>query len=308
MQRLDRLMSHAPLQPVHEAADWSPASWQQRSAVQQPQYPDAAALDAALREARALPPLVTSWEVERSSASSPRPREGKRFLLQGGDCAESFDDCDSGTIANKLKILLQMSLVLVHGAASAGDPRRPLRRPVRQAALGRHRDARRRDAASYRGDIVNRAEFTPAERTPDPAAACCAAYERAALTLNFIRALIDGGFADLHHPEYWDLGFVQRSPLARRVPADGRVRSAKPLRFMETLTGQPMAAHARASTSSPATRALHLPYEQAQTRQVPRRGGWYNLSHALPVDRRCAPARSTARTSSTSAASPTRSA
>src|SRR6185295_20159983 len=102
--------------PVPTPADWSPASWQAVPALQQPVYPDAARLAEVLRELSSLPPLVTSWEIERLKTQLAEAARGERFLLQGGDCAESFDDCTSDAIANKLKILLQMSLVLVHGA------------------------------------------------------------------------------------------------------------------------------------------------------------------------------------------------
>src|SRR5688572_29071550 len=95
--------------------DWSPTSWQTKPATQQPKYPDPARVEAVLGELSCLPPLVTSWEIERLKSQLAEAARGERFLLQGGDCAESFADCTSAIIANKLKILLQMSLVLVHG-------------------------------------------------------------------------------------------------------------------------------------------------------------------------------------------------
>src|SRR5262245_65343893 len=101
--------------PVPTPADWSPASWQAKPALQQPVYPDAARLEDVLRELSCLPPLVTSWEIERLKSQLAQAADGKMFLLQGGDCAESFAECTSDNIANKLKILLQMSLVLTHG-------------------------------------------------------------------------------------------------------------------------------------------------------------------------------------------------
>src|SRR5262249_20279640 len=158
-----------------------------------------------------LPPLVTSWEIESLKAKLAEAAAGRQFLLQGGDCAESFDDCEAGVIANKIKILLQMSLVLVHGLK-----RRVILvgRFAGQYAKPRSSDQETRSGQTlpaYRGDIVNGVEFTAAARTPNPDL-LLRGYERSALTLNFIRALIDGGFADLHHPEYWDLGFVQHSP------------------------------------------------------------------------------------------------
>lgn len=260
-------------------ADWHPASWRTRPAAQQPAYPDAAALDATLAQLAHLPPLVTSWEIENLRSQLADAARGERFLLQGGDCSENFEDCESDAIASKLKILLQMSLALVHSS------RKPVIRVGRfagQYAKPRSADLETRDGLTlpaYRGDMVNHLGFTPAERIPDPAL-LLRAYERSALTLNFIRSLIDGGFADLHHPEYWELGFVQRSPLAaeytRMVESIG-----ESLRFMETLTGSPIASMQRVDFFA-SHEGLILPYEQAQTRQVPRRAGYYNLSTHFP--------------------------
>jgi 3-deoxy-7-phosphoheptulonate synthase len=155
----------------------------------------------------------------------------------------------------------------------------------------------------YRGDLVNRPGFTPAEREPDPEL-LLRGYERAALTLNFIRALIDGGFADLHHPEYWDLGFVKHSPLRDQYRQMASISDS--LDFFEAMSGTACTRRA-ARRSTRATKALHLLYEQAQTRYIERRRRWYNLSTHLPwIGMRTAS--STARTSSTAAASPTRSA
>ncbi len=133
----------------------------------------------------------------------------------------------------------------------------------------------------YRGDLVNRIEFTPEARAADPIN-LLRAYSRSALTLNFIRALIDGGFADLHHPEYWDLGFVQHSGPTRAGEYQRIVKEiGQSLRFMETLAGQTVAEMTRVNFYT-SHEALHLPYEQAQTRQVPRREGWYNLGTHFP--------------------------
>ncbi|HEV8580420.1 MAG TPA: 3-deoxy-7-phosphoheptulonate synthase class II, partial [Thermoanaerobaculia bacterium] len=204
---------------------------------------------------------------------------GERFLLQGGDCAESFEECTSDAIANKLKILLQMSLVLVHGAR-----RRVIRvgRFAGQYAKPRSEDMETRgdvSLPSYRGDLINRAPYTIADRTPDPTL-LLRGYERAGLTINFIRSLIEGGFADLHHPEYWNLAWVKHSPHAeeyhRRVAA---IRDS--LHFLESLRGQQVPEMTRVDYFT-SHEALHLLYEQAQTRQVPHRTGWYNLSTHFP--------------------------
>jgi len=258
---------------------WNPSSWQSKPTLQQPEYPDRAGLARALEHLAALPPLVTSWEIESLKSQLGEAQQGTKFLLQGGDCAESFEACSPQAITAKLKILLQMSLVLVHGTR-----KRVIRvgRFAGQYAKPRSEDFESRNGQSlptYRGDNINSPGFTPAERTPDPER-LLRGYERAALTLNFIRALIDGGFADLHHPEYWDLEFVRHSPLAgdyqRMVEAIGQS-----LRFMETLAGQQVGQINRVDFYT-SHEGLHLAFEEALTRKVPRRSGWYNLSTHFP--------------------------
>ncbi len=258
---------------------WSPDSWQKKNAAQQPDYPDPIALQAVVKQLARLPPLVTSWEVEILKHQLAEAARGDRFLLQGGDCSESFSDCESGAIAAKLKILLQMSLVLVQGGK-----KRVIRvgRFAGQYAKPRSSNMETRKGITlpaYRGDLVNCLEFDPVRRVPDPTL-LLRGYERAALTINFIRALIDGGFADLHHPEYWSLDFVRKSPHAseymRMVETIG-----ESLRFMETLTGNPIAEMNRVDFFT-SHEGLILHYEQAQTRQVPRRPGWYNLNTHFP--------------------------
>jgi 3-deoxy-7-phosphoheptulonate synthase len=258
---------------------WTPSSWRAKPARQMPVYPDADELERRLAELARLPPIVVSWEVEQLKQQLADAQQGRRFLLQGGDCAESFADCDSDQIAKKLKILLQMSLVLLHGL------KKPVVRVGRfagQYAKPRSADLETRDGVtlpSYRGDVVNRPGFTPEERQPDPEL-MLRGYERAALTLNFVRALVDGGFADLHHPEYWDLDFVQHSPLRdayRRIAES----IADSLDFFEALSGGRIheASQVRFYSSH---EALLLPYEQAQTRYIRRQGRWYNLTTHLP--------------------------
>jgi len=260
-------------------SDWTPESWRRRPATQQPTYADPEALERAVAELAALPPLVTSWEIESLKKQLADAAAGRAFLLQGGDCAETLADCTSAAIAAKLKILLQMSLVLVWGLRT-----RVIRvgRFGGQYAKPRSADFEEQGGArlpSYRGDLINRAGFSRAEREPDPQL-LLRGYERSALTINFIRALIDGGFADLHHPEYWDLGFVEHSPRAaeyRRL-VEGIGES---LRFVETLAGRPVAGMNRIDFYT-SHEGLHLLYEQAQTRRVPHRRGWYNLATHFP--------------------------
>ncbi len=279
MLRMQRAMANPPIEAVHEIPGWTPATWRERPAVQQPSYPDAVALSRSLAELSALPPLVTSWEILTLKRMLAEAQEGKRFLLQGGDCAESFADCQSGLISNRLKVLLQMSVVLIHGL------RLPVVRVGRfagQYAKPRSADVETRDGVTlpcYRGDIVNGPEFTAASRTPDPAR-LTRAHAMSAMTINFIRALIDGGFADLHHPEYWELGWVEHSPQARdyrkRVESIGEA-----VRFMETLAGDTIGSFSRVDFYT-SHEALLLDYEQALTRQVPRQWGWFNLSTHFP--------------------------
>jgi 3-deoxy-7-phosphoheptulonate synthase len=259
--------------------DWSPASWQSKPAKQQPSYPCPAELDRVVKQLSKLPPLVTSWETESLKGQLAAAARGHGFLLQGGDCAERFEECESSIIASKLKILLQMSLVLVHGTCK---PVIRVGRFAGQYAKPRTDETETRvdvTLPSYRGDLINAVGFTADERAPDPQL-MLRGYERAALTLNFIRGLIDGGFADLHHPEYWDLDFVKHSPRAaeyqRMVESLG-----ESLRFLETLAGARVSDINRVDFFT-SHDALHLPYEQAQTRQVPHREGWYNLSTHLP--------------------------
>jgi 3-deoxy-7-phosphoheptulonate synthase len=259
--------------------EWSPESWQRLTAAQQPTYPDADHLRRVVEQMSALPPLVTSWEIEQLKADLGRAARGEAFLLQGGDCAESFDDCRSETIAAKLKILMQMSLILVHGT------RKPVIRVGRiagQYAKPRSTDSETRGDTTlpaYRGDSVNRDAFTAEDRTPDPNL-MLRAYERAGLTLNFIRALADGGFADLHHPEYWDISFahdtVNHLEYAKIVDA---IRES--ISFITAVTGIDSAILKRIDFFT-SHEALALLYEQAQTRKVPRRDGWYDLSTHFP--------------------------
>jgi 3-deoxy-7-phosphoheptulonate synthase len=258
---------------------WQPTSWQSRKAQQQPSYGDSAELERAVAALARLPPIVVSWEVENLRLRLAAAQRGEAFLLQGGDCAESFADCESDRIAKQLKVLLQMSLVLLQAM------KRPVVRVGRfagQYAKPRSADTETRAGVTlpaYRGDLVNQPEFTAAARRPDPQL-LLRGYERAALTLNFVRALVDGGFADLHHPEYWDLGFVRHAQLReayqRIVDSIGDA-----LDFFESLTGQ-KAGDANRVEFFASHEGLHLLYEQAQTRFIARQDRWYNLSTHMP--------------------------
>ena len=269
-----------PLQAVASPPQgWAPASWRQRQALQQPTYPDAATLEGVLAELHALPPLVTSREVLNLKQQLAEAQEGKRFLLQGGDCAEIFSDCTPEVISNRLKVLLQMSLVLVHGL------RLPVVRVGRfagQYAKPRSADTETKDGTtlpSYRGDLVNAPEFNAEARIPDPRR-MIKGHARSAMTMNFIRALIDDGFADLHHPEYWNLAWVGHSPLAEEYQTMvAGIGDA--VRFMETLSGESIH-NLRSVDFYTSHEALLLPYEEGVTRQVPRQAGWFNLGTHFP--------------------------
>ena len=258
---------------------WSPDSWRQKLAAQQPVYQDQEALDSTLAKLAKLPPLVTSWEVESLKAQLAEAAQGDAFLIQAGDCSESLDDYATDSLVRNLKVLIQMSFVLIYGSM-----KKVIRvgRIAGQYAKPRSAETETRDGVTlpvYRGDIVNRSGFTESDRQPDPDL-LLRGYERAALTLNFIRGLSAGGFADLHHPENWELGFDSQSPRAAqyREMVDSITGS---LKFMEAVVGSTI----RTSDSVEiftSHEGLHLNYELAQTRQVPRRSGWYNLNTHLP--------------------------
>lgn len=261
------------------SSSWSPTSWKQKPLAQRIDYTDPPALQKALESLAKLPPLVTSWEVERLKSYLAEATAGNQFLLQGGDCSESFEDCRAEPIAAKLKILLKMSFLLAYGCQHrvirvgrfAGQYAKP------RSSLTETRNGL--TLPSYRGPMVNRSGFSLDERTPDPNL-LLRAYERGALTLNFIRGLIDGGLADLHHPEVWDLDFVKHSEHSEEYRSL-LAAVGNSIRFLETMLGHPLAELARGEFFA-SHEGLHLDYEQAQTRQVPRRTRWYNLSTHMP--------------------------
>ena len=225
-----------------------------------------------------FPPLVTPWEVDRLQTHLAEASLGKRFLLQGGDCAERFDECRPDIIANRLKVLLQMSLVLIYGI------RLPVIRVGRfagQYAKPRSADFEGQNGQrlpTYRGDMVNSPEFGRSERRAAPER-MLTAYERSAMTLNYVRALGEGGFADLHHPEYWDLGFVTSDRMREEYQTivDAILDA---LRFMEAVSPNPISETDRVQFFT-SHEALLLPYEEAFTRPDGR-NAYYNLSTHFP--------------------------
>lgn len=264
--------------------DWTLQSWRRRPAAQQAVYADAQALEEALKRIRSYPPLVTAGEVEELRTQLSEAAAGSSFLLQGGDCAETLSDCQPDRIAAKLKILLQMSLVLVYGA---GRPVIRVGRMAGQYAKPRSSATERvgeQEMASYRGDLVNSFAADPRRRLPDPAR-LVAAYQHSALTLNFIRALIDGGFADLHHPEYWDMRDFRGAPVEQEYQEVVQAISDA-IDFVESL-GEFATEPLNRVSFYTSHEGLLLPYEEAQTRTVPRRDGYYNLgAHMLWIGER----------------------
>ncbi len=253
---------------------WSPDSWRSRPARQQPDYAEPQALAPIARRIGSLPPLVFSGEVEGLKAELARAEAGRAFVLHGGDCAERFADCERDTIVRKLKILLQMSLILSHAG------RRPVVRLGRiagQYAKPRSSPTEVVDGVEmpvYRGDLVNGLAAEPAQRQPDPQR-MLTAYHHAATTLNFIRALTAGGFADLHHPEHWRLDFMAGQPrqAAFQQMAE-RIHDA--IDFVESIGALRDGVLDRV-TFYTSHEGLVLPYEEAFTTQPPRRSGHYNL-------------------------------
>ncbi|QRO01593.1 3-deoxy-7-phosphoheptulonate synthase class II [Archangium violaceum] len=262
---------------------WSPTSWKTKPITQDVRYEVQKEVEEVVAELGRLPPLVTSWEVERLRELVAEAQQGRRFLLQGGDCAESLSDCRPDIITNRQKIILQMSLVLIHGG------HRPVIRVGRiagQYAKPRSKPTETRggvELPSYFGDLVNRPEFTPEARRADPRL-MLDCYHHAAMTLNFVRSLSDGGFADVHHPEYWDLSFFQQAAVPGELREEYEQTTRKlseALRFMEALGERTVADLTRVDFYT-SHEGLNLHYESAQTRQVPWRQGWYDLTTHLP--------------------------
>jgi 3-deoxy-7-phosphoheptulonate synthase len=265
---------------------WSPDSWRNFPARQMPVYEDQAALEAAEARLRRYPPLVFAGEARRLKASLARVAEGHAFLLQGGDCAESFADFTANNIRDMFRVLLQMAVVLTYGA---GMPVVKLGRIAGQFAKPRSSDTEvvgGVELPSYRGDNVNGFEFTPEARRPDPER-MVQAYNQSAATLNLLRAFAQGGYADLHEVHRWNLDFIANSPAAARYE-DLAGRLDETLTFMAacglTSATTPQIAETDFFTSH---EALLLPYEQALTRVDSTSGDWYDCSaHMLWIGER----------------------
>src|ERR1044071_2999162 len=213
------------------AERWTPESWRGKPIVQGPQYPDAAKLDAVEAKLASFPPLVFAGEARNLKKSLARVAAGDAFLLQGGDCAEIFEDHSANSIRDFFRVFLQMSVVLTFAAAS---PVVKVGRIAGQFAKPRSSPTEKRggvELPSYRGDIVNGAEFTKEARTPDPQR-LIEAYHQSAATLNLLRAFAHGGYASLGRVHQWMLGFVKDPKAMERYrQVAGRITEA--LHFMQ---------------------------------------------------------------------------
>jgi 3-deoxy-7-phosphoheptulonate synthase len=275
-------MSVSPDLVPDQADAWAPASWQALSAAQQPDWPDPAALDGVLAELARQPPLVFAGEARTLQASLATVAAGHGFLLQAGDCAETFDAFSADRIRDKLKVILQMAVLLTYGA---GLPVVKVGRIAGQFAKPRSAPAERVDGIElpvYRGDMVNDLAPTVAARRPEPAR-MLRAYHQSSATLNLLRAFTKGGFADLNQVHTWNQEFVAESPAGQRYEAvaDGIDRA---LRFMAACGIDLNASVIHQVDFYTSHEALLLGYEQALTRRDSLTGCWYDCgAHLLWV-------------------------
>jgi 3-deoxy-7-phosphoheptulonate synthase len=259
---------------------WAPDSWRGKEIHQAPDYPDPAAVARAEATLANYPPLVFAGEARRLKEQLGGVAEGKAFLLQGGDCAESFAEFHANNIRDTFRVLLQMAVVLTFGAAC---PVVKLGRMAGQFAKPRSAPTEVQgdvELPSYRGDIVNAIEFDAAARVPDPER-LLRAYNQSAATLNLLRAFAQGGFADLHQVHQWNLQFLAGSPQGKRYEAlAGRIDEA--LAFMEACGITPDEVPQLHETDFYTSHeALLLNYEQALTRVDSLSGRWYDCSAHL---------------------------
>ena len=259
---------------VSESPVPSLAELHARGAAQQPSYPEPAAVDAAVARLRRLPPLVFAGECDELTEKLGAVARGESFLLQGGDCAETFDGVTADNVRNKLRVLLQMAVVLTYAASV---PVVKLGRLAGQYAKPRSSDLETRDGVTlpaYRGDAVNGFDFTAAARVPDPQR-LVEVYHSSAATLNLVRAFVTGGYADLRQVHTWNTDFVRDSEAGKRYEkVAGEIDRA--LRFMSAIGADPDEFHRVDFHSS--HEALVLEYEHAMTRIDSRTGAPYDVS------------------------------
>jgi len=256
---------------------WTPDSWRSKPIVQVPGYPDEAALKAVEEQLATFPPLVFAGEARKLKKELAKVAAGQAFLLQGGDCAESFAEHRADNIRDFFRVVLQMAVVLTFAASS---PVVKVGRVAGQFAKPRSSDTETKDGVtlpSYRGDIINDSAFTPEARIPDPGR-LLKAYRQSAATLNLIRAFATGGYANLDNAHQWMLGFIKDSPQSGRYQelAD---RITETLDFMRACGIDPEV-HPELRTTDFYTshEALLLGYEQALTRVDSTSGDWYATS------------------------------
>jgi 3-deoxy-7-phosphoheptulonate synthase len=245
-----------------------------QGAAQQPSYPDPAAVDAAVERLRTAPPLVFAGECDDLKAKIAAVTRGEAFLLQGGDCAETFAGVTADNVRNKLRVLLQMAVVLTYAASV---PVVKVGRIAGQYAKPRSSDYETREGVTlpaYRGDAVNGFDFTPESRVPDPQR-LVDVYNSSAATLNLVRAFVTGGYADLRQVHAWNTDFVRSSPVGRRYEKlAGEIERA--LTFMQAIGADPDEFHRVDFHSS--HEALVLEYEHAMTRIDSRTQTPYDVS------------------------------
>lgn len=257
--------------------DWTPDTWRSKPARQLPDYPDQAALKATEQVMAGMPPLVFAGEARRLKAQLADVAAGKAFVLQGGDCAESFAEFGANKIRDTFRVLLQMAIVMTFGGQL---PIIKMGRMAGQFAKPRSEPNETKNGEtlpSYRGDIINALEFTPESRIPDPER-MIRAYNQSAATLNLLRAFAQGGYADLEKIHNWNLDFIKDSPLGERFErvADQIDQS---LAFMRAcgISGETVPAM-RETDFYTCHEALLLPYEEAMTRVDSTSGDWYDTS------------------------------
>ena len=259
------------------AAIWAPDSWKRAEARQLPTYPDTQALDATTAQLASYPPLVFAGEARNLTAELAQAAEGKAFLLQGGDCAESFAEFHPNYIRDTFRVILQMAVVLTFASKL---PTVKLGRMAGQFAKPRSADTEVIDGVelpSYRGDNINDIAFTAEGRVPDPQR-MIRAYSQAAATLNLLRAFATGGYANLHQVHRWTHDFMGRSPWAKKY-ADVADRIGEALDFMAACgIDADSVPQLKATSFYTSHEALLLPYEQALTRQDSLTGDWYDTS------------------------------
>ena len=254
---------------------WSPESWRAKPIQQQPEYPDAAHLTRVEQTLAGYPPLVFAGEARELRRQFAEVTQGRAFLLQGGDCAESFAEFSAAKIRDTFKVLLQMAIVMTF---AAGCPVVKVGRMAGQFAKPRSSGSETIDGVTlpaYRGDIVNGIGFDVASRVPDPER-LLQAYHQATASLNLLRAFAQGGFADLHQVHQWNLDFIANSALAEKYhQLAGRIDET--LAFMRAV-GMDSAPELRETSFFTAHEALLLNYEEAFVRRDSLTGRWYDCS------------------------------